>query len=201
MNRSLFIISCISIVSLSLPGCGGDDPSGTGDGTFNRPVVVMETTMGDIVVELYRDRAPMTVMNFLQYVEEEFYDGLIFHRAISGFIIQGGEYDESMKPRNTRSPILNEADNGLSNLRGTISMARTIEINSARSQFFINTVDNTALDHRDDTQAGYGYCVFGRVIEGMDVVDAISDVETTVIGMFHDVPAVPVVITRANRRW
>ena len=200
MNRSVFVTAGILFLLLSLSGCDDDNPAGTGEGSFSYPVVVMETTMGDLTVELNRDRAPGTVMNFLRYVEEDFYCGLIFHRAIPGFIIQGGGYDEDLKPRKTRATILNEADNGLSNLRGTISMARTFEINSATSQFFVNTVDNTALDHKEKTQMGYGYCVFGRVIEGMDVVDAICEVETGTVGDFHDVPVEPVIIIRAYRK-
>ncbi len=206
MNRSVTAISFLMLVLfLSLSGCDGEDPAGTGEESFSYPVIVMETTMGDIVVELYRDHSPGTVMNFMRYIDEGFYCDLIFHRAIPGFLIQGGEYDEDLKPRRTRAPILNEAGNALSNLRGTISMARTYEINSARSQFFINTVDNTVLDHKDETQAGYGYCVFGRVIEGMDVVDAIcevetSEVETTNVGTINYVPVEPVIIIRAYRK-
>ena len=200
MNRSVWIAGCsLIILALFVSGCGDESPSGTGgDGIIRYPVVVMETSLGDIVFMLYRDRAPTTVRNFLEYVENGFYDGLIFHRVIPRFLIQGGGYDEDFISRPTRNPIPNEADNGLSNLRGTISMCRTIDIDSATSQFFINMVDNTVLDHIDDTL--FGYCVFGRVIEGMSVVDAICEVETTTIGDYHDVPVEPVFINHAFRR-
>jgi len=160
----------------------------------------METSLGELVIELYRDRSPMTVMNFLQYIHDGFYDGLILHRVIPGFLIQGGGYDENLELSEPGKAILNEADNGLSNLRGTISMARTQVIDSARSQFFINVVDNTGLDHRDDTDMGFGYCVFGRVIEGMEVLDAITEVETGTSGNFQYVPVEPVFIVRAYRK-
>ncbi len=201
MNRSMLIFVCVLVFLLFLvPGCGDDPVNGTGDADgLNRPVVVMETTYGEIVIVLFRDMAPMTVMNFLEYVDDGFYEGLIFHRVIPGFIIQGGGFDENLEPRETRDPIRNEADNGLSNIRGTISMARTYVIHSATSQFFFNTVDNTALDHRDDTQMGFGYCVFGAIIEGMVVLDAIAEVETGADGDFRDVPVEPVFIIRIYR--
>ncbi len=200
MNRKEFSgLFLLLILFLSVPGCDDEGPTGTGGVFYRYPTVVMETSLGDIVVEFYRRGAPETVRNFLQYVDDGFYDGLIFHRVIPGFIIQGGGYDEDLEPRETRGAILNEAGNGLSNIRGTISMARYTEIHSARSQFFINMVDNTALDHRDDTEMGYGYCVFGSVIEGMSVVDAITEVETGVAGDFYDVPVEPVFIIRAYR--
>ncbi len=136
-----------------------------------KPVVVMETSKGTIKIELDEEKAPATVANFLQYVDDGFYDGTVFHRVVPNFVIQGGGFDEGGKRKSTRSPIKNEADNGLPNKRGTLSMARTRDINSATSQFFVNLVDNKALDHgtRD-----FGYAVFGRVTEGMDVVDAIA---------------------------
>ena len=202
MNRKVFsALFLLPILFLSVSGCGDDSPSGTGSGSsFFRPVVVMETSLGELVIELYRDRSPMTVMNSLQYIHDGFYDGLILHRVIPGFLIQGGGYDENLELREPGKAILNEADNGLSNLRGTISMARTQVIDSARSQFFINVVDNTGLDHRDDTDMGFGYCVFGRVIEGMDVLDAITEVETGTSGNFQYVPVEPVFIVRAYRK-
>ena len=200
MNRSVWIVGfSILVLALFVSGCGDESPCGTGgDGVIRYPVVVMETSLGDIVIELCRDESPVTVRNFLEYVEDGFYDGLIFHRVIPGFLIQGGGYDEDLISVPTRNPIPNEADNGLSNLRGTISMCRTIDIDSATSQFFINTVDNTCLDYIDDTW--FGYCVFGRVIEGMSVVDAICEVETGVVGDYHDVPVEPVFINHAFRR-
>jgi cyclophilin family peptidyl-prolyl cis-trans isomerase len=141
------------------------------------PVVVMETSMGTVKIELYASKAPITVKNFLKYVEDKHYDGTIFHRVISDFMIQGGGMDEKLKEKPTRDPIKNESDNGLSNERGTIAMARTKVADSATSQFFINVKDNKFLD-RANAKDGVGYCVFGRVTEGMDVVTKIRDVKT-----------------------
>lgn len=202
MNRSIWIAGIsIFVLTLLVSGCGDDALVGSGGaGVIRYPVVVMETSMGEVVIELFRDQSPLTVGNFLEYVEDGFYDGLIFHRAIPGFMIQGGGYDEYMELKLARDPIPNEADNGLSNLRGTISMARLMDINSATSQFFINTGDNTSLDHRDDSYFGFGYCVFGRVIEGMEVVDAISEVETEEIGTSLYIPVEPVFIDHMFRR-
>lgn len=160
----------------------------------NKPVVIIETTMGNIKVELYPDKAPITVQNFLNYVKEGFYNGTIFHRVIKNFMIQGGGFTEDMHQKATKPPIKNEANNGLKNKRGTIAMARTIVIDSATSQFFINQKDNPFLDHRDNTLQGFGYAVFGSVIEGMDVVDKIAAVRTTTVKGFQDVPFTPVVI-------
>lgn len=165
------------------------------------PKVVLETTMGRIVLELYPDKAPKTVASFLTYVDDGFYDGTIFHRVIPGFVIQGGGYTADFRQKPTRPPIPNEADNGLSNLRGTIAMARTADPHSATSQFFINLVDNKRLDHtgKGDSQA-WGYAVFGRVIEGMDVVDKIAQVRTGPRGPFpSDCPLETVLIRRAKR--
>jgi len=158
------------------------------------PVVVMKTNMGNITIKLFRDKAPITVDNFLKYVKSGFYNGLIFHRVIPGFVIQGGGYTPDMLPRKTRPAIKNEATNGLSNLRGTIAMARTQVIDSATSQFFINLKDNRFLDHRGKTPDKYGYAVFGKVIKGMDVVDRIAKVPTGRKGPFSDVPKKPVII-------
>ena len=145
-----------------------------------KDIVVMHTNYGDIKLELFHDKAPITVENFLTYVREKFYDGLIFHRVISNFMIQGGGFDQNCQQKQpTHPPIKNEATNGLSNVRGTIAMARTNQINSATSQFFINVNDNLFLDHKD-MGAGFGYAVFGKVIEGMDVVDKIKNVPTGV---------------------
>jgi cyclophilin family peptidyl-prolyl cis-trans isomerase len=157
------------------------------------PIVVMETNMGTIKIELYEDKAPITVKNFLQYVADKHYDGTIFHRVIDGFMIQGGGYEPGLKERRTRAPIKNESANGLSNLRGTIAMARTAEPDSATAQFFINVKDNTFLD-RANARDKVGYCVFGRVIEGMDVVDKIKSVKTTRKGFHDDVPEKDIVI-------
>src|SRR5262249_29253382 len=134
------------------------------------PVVIMETSMGKIKIELNQDKAPISVKNFLSYVDDKFYDGLIFHRVISDFMIQGGGFEPGMNEKKTKSPIKNESSNGLSNKRGTIAMARTNVPNSATSQFYINVKDNEALD-KANSRDGVGYCVFGKVIEGMDVVD------------------------------
>jgi cyclophilin family peptidyl-prolyl cis-trans isomerase len=159
------------------------------------PMVVMSTSHGDIKIELYPDKAPVTVKNFLDYVEAKFFDGTIFHRVIPGFVIQGGGFDAAMTQKATRDPIKNEAGNGLKNTVGTICMARTQVVDSATSQFFINVKDNPALDHRDGTSAGFGYAVFGTVVDGMDVVHKIEKVATTSRGMHRDVPAEPVVVT------
>jgi cyclophilin family peptidyl-prolyl cis-trans isomerase len=161
------------------------------------PIVVMETSLGEIRIELNPEKAPVTVANFLSYVRQGFYDGLIFHRVIKGFMIQGGGFTADMVQKKTGDPIKNEAGNGLKNLRGTIAMARTSVVNSATSQFFINVVDNAFLDHKDETDRGFGYCVFGKVTEGMDVVDKIRNVKTATKGMYQDVPAEPVTIVRA----
>ncbi|GIX22043.1 MAG: peptidyl-prolyl cis-trans isomerase B [Gammaproteobacteria bacterium] len=163
------------------------------------PRVALDTTLGRIVIELYPDRAPETVRNFLGYVDEGFYDGTLFHRVIDGFMIQGGGFDREFNRKPTRPPVRNEADNGLSNARGTVAMARTADPHSATSQFFINTVDNRRLDFRAPTARGWGYCVFGRVVEGMEVVDAIGKVPTGSRDGHADVPLDPVVIERATR--
>jgi peptidyl-prolyl cis-trans isomerase B (cyclophilin B) len=163
------------------------------------PRVRIETNRGTIVVELEPDKAPKTVANFLAYVRAGFYDGTIFHRVIPGFMAQGGGFTADFERKPTRPPIENEAGNGLSNRRGTVAMARTADVDSATSQFFINLVDNTYLDHRDSTPRGFGYCVFGRVVEGMDVVDAIAAIPTGPSGPFPgDVPTEPVVIVKTT---
>lgn len=159
--------------------------------------VVMETTLGEIEIELFAAEAPLTVANFRQYVADGFYDGLIFHRVIPGFVIQGGGMEPGMEQRANRAPIKNEAANGRKNLRGTLSMARTGVVDSATSQFFINLADNPALDHRGQNPAMYGYAVFGRVVRGMEVVDAVAAQPTTSKGFSQDVPVEDVVIIRA----
>ncbi|HVN72602.1 MAG TPA: peptidylprolyl isomerase [Desulfomonilia bacterium] len=163
------------------------------------PKVVLETSLGNITLELYPDKAPGTVKNFLAYVDEKFYAGTIFHRVISSFMIQGGGFTADMKEKATHNPIRNEADNGLKNDRGTVAMARTPDPNSATSQFFINTKGNTFLNFRSKSPDGYGYCVFGKVIKGLDVVDTIEKTPTTTKGFYQDVPATPVVIKKAYR--
>lgn len=163
------------------------------------PHVRLKTNFGDIVVELDREKAPKSVEGFLGYVADGFYDGTIFHRVIDGFMIQGGGFAQDYKRKNTKESIENEADNGLKNLRGTLAMARTNMPHSASSQFFINVVDNDFLNHRSPTQDGWGYAVFGKVTQGMDVVDKIRKVPTGSGGPFpKDVPQDPVVILKAT---
>ena len=152
------------------------------------PKVTIKTTKGDIVVELFQDKAPISVENFLSYVEDKYYNGLIFHRVIKEFMIQGGGLLPDMSKRATKAPIQNEATNGLSNARGTLAMARMPDPHSATGQFFINHKDNSSLDHRDKTDQGFGYCVFGKVIEGMDVVNAIANVKTMTKRGHQNVP-------------
>jgi cyclophilin family peptidyl-prolyl cis-trans isomerase len=142
------------------------------------PRVKMITSMGTMEIELNSDKSPRTVKNFLKYVNSRYYEGLIFHRVISGWLIQGGGYDEELNIFETQTPVRNEASNGLKNIRGTISMARHWDPNSADSQFFINLKDNPSFDHKNRTPRGYGYCVFGKVVNGLEVADAIANVET-----------------------
>lgn len=156
--------------------------------------VLMKTSKGDIKIEVDWENAPISVGNFLAYVEEGFYDKTIFHRVIKGFMIQGGGFTADSKQKEAHDPIRNEATNGLSNARGTLAMARTPIVDSATSQFFINLVDNTFLDHRDETPNGYGYAVFGRVVEGMDIVDEIAKVKTGINGDYEDWPIEDVLI-------
>jgi len=145
----------------------------------DNPQVLIKTTLGDITIELYPDKAPLSVKNFLSYVDEKFYDGTIFHRVIKGFMIQAGGISEDLAEKPGKPMIRNEAKNGLSNKRGTIAMGRMQGIHTISSHFYINHVDNPGLDYRDETSRGYGYPVFGKVIKGMDVVDAIANVKTT----------------------
>jgi cyclophilin family peptidyl-prolyl cis-trans isomerase len=161
------------------------------------PVVIMDTSHGKIVIELYEDKAPITVKNFLGYVDEKHYDGTIFHRVIPTFMIQGGGMEPGLKEKRTRAPIANEAGNGVSNDRGTIAMARTDEPDSATAQFFINVKDNPGLNR---SAGSAGYAVFGKVIDGMDVVDKIKQVETGRQGGHKDVPVKDVIIRSARRK-
>lgn len=163
------------------------------------PRVLMQTSMGEIVIELYPDKAPKSVANFLQYVDDGFYNGTIFHRVIDGFMIQGGGFTPEMQQKQTRAPIMNEADNGLRNTVGTLAMARTMDPHSATSQFYINVAMNSSLDFREKTPRGWGYAVFGRVVKGMEVVKAIKSVATTSRGMYQDVPATAVMIQKVSR--
>ncbi len=163
------------------------------------PSVIIETSKGNITVELDQEKAPVTVKNFLEYVDAGFFDGLIFHRVIPGFMIQGGGMDEKMQQKQTRAPIKIESDNGLKNLKGTIAMARTNDPNSATAQFFINLVDNAFLDYRDSSRDGAGYAVFGKTTSGMETVDAIAKVKTGRSGMHSDVPVEAVKIISIKR--
>ena len=163
----------------------------------SKPRVRLETNYGIIVIELDSKSAPKTVENILHYVNDGFYDDTIFHRVIKGFMIQGGGMTADMGKKPTQTQIRNEADNELKNKRGTVAMARTLNPHSASSQFFINTANNASLDHRGKTADGWGYCVFGRVVEGMDVVDTIEEVTTTMRAGHKDVPTSSVVIKRA----
>ena len=194
MPRSLAAAAAV-VVLLAAPGAihAQDAPP--------NPHVVIETSMGDITVELFRPRAPVSVVNFLTYVQAGFYDGTIFHRVIRNLIIQGGGLNEDHTPRieGLRGGILNEATNRQQNRRGTIAMARLGTPNSARAQFFINVGHNNNFNHRNTTPQGYGYAVFGRVVDGMDVVDDISRVRTTRVGRMNDVPRENVVIRTIRR--
>ena len=162
------------------------------------PSVALETSHGRILLELYPDKAPKTVENFLQYVRSGFFDGTIFHRVIPDFMIQGGGFTSDMRQKPTRTPIQNEADNGVANARGTIAMARTNDPHSATAQFFINLKDNGFLNHTGKNPQGWGYTAFGKVVEGMDVVDKIARVKTARSGMHENVPAEAVVIEKAE---
>ena len=170
--------------------------AGTHAGLSDNPQVIIETSKGPIILELFPEEAPETVKNFLQYVRWGHYDGTIFHRVIPNFMIQGGGFTKDMKRKRTGLPIRNEADNGLKNDRGTVAMARTPDPNSATDQFFINTKNNTFLNYTAPTAKGWGYAVFGKVIKGMDVVDAISAVRTARKGHMADVPTEPVEIIK-----
>ena len=184
---SRFLIYAASTVLLAAPSFGQDSP----------PRVALETSHGTIVLELDPEKAPITVENFLDYVDRGWYDGTIFHRVIDGFMIQGGGFTSDLQRKITRPEIENESKNGLSNKRGTISMARLPDPHTATAQFFINSVDNEGLDA---SGGDFGYAVFGEVVEGMDVVDSISKVETGVKSGMRDVPSETVAIKSAKRQ-
>ena len=187
------ISSLVGLLLLALAGQSAADES--------KPRVLMQTNMGDIVIELVQEKAPKTVANFLQYVDDGFYDGTIFHRVISNFMLQGGGFSPDMEKKETREPITNEADIMLRNTIGTIAMARTGNPHSATAQFFINVKNNSALDHREKvSSASWGYAVFGRVIKGMDVVKAIKGVATKTVGPYGDVPQKAIIILKASRQ-
>ena len=185
-----FLLAGLALLTLTLAGAA----------LAANPKVNLQTNKGLIVIELYPDQAPQSVANFLAYVDAGFYDGTIFHRVIPDFMIQGGGFTADLEKKETRAPIPNEADNGLKNERGTLAMARTNDPNSAIAQFFINHKDNAFLDHSGKTPRGWGYAVFGRVTDGMSVVDAIATTPTGAKGMFpKDVPLETIVIEKASR--
>lgn len=186
--RSVALLFIVVLVGLS----------GKVQALSEKPQVTIDTSKGTIVLELYPDEAPKTVDNFLRYARWGHYEGTIFHRVIPNFMIQGGGFTPDMKQKLTEVPIENEADNGLKNDRGTVAMARTQDPHSAGAQFFINTKDNAFLNHKSKTPEGWGYAVFGKVIQGMDVVDAISKVKTGARGSMGNVPIEPVVITKVT---
>ena len=210
-NPNMFIIAMLSLVFATMPAPGATQAGAAAAKDKTRvqvpplqapaptpapgnPVAVISTSMGDITVELFKDKAPVSVQNFLQYVNEGFYSGTIFHRVKPRFVIQGGGYSAEMVERGTRPPILNEATNGLKNTRGTLAMARTRALRSATSQFYINVVNNTDFDHVSYAPNEFGYAVFGRVLSGMEVVDQISTTPTGSKDGHDDVPLTPVVI-------
>jgi len=169
-------------------------------GTVEKTIKVkMETSLGNIIIELYPDKAPISVENFLKYVDKGFYSGTIFHRVVKDFVIQGGGFTEDMMQKPTQPPIKNEAGNGLKNDRGTIAMARTMVVDSATSQFYINLKNNDFLNHRNNSPQGFGYAVFGKVVEGIEVVDKIGSVQTGIVKGMPDVPLAPVVIKNIQR--
>ncbi len=193
MRMRTFAIVCLALaLTVMVPGLGGRAQAAGG-----HPVIKLQTSLGDIVLELDAEKAPVTVENFIQYVKDGHYDGTIFHRVIPNFMIQGGGFDADMKQKETRAPIKNEADNGLKNDKYTIAMARTPDPHSASAQFFINVKDNDFLNFSAPTANGWGYAVFGKVTDGFDVVDAIAKVKTGNRGPHGDVPVDPIVITKA----
>ncbi len=189
---------------LGVAGCGASEPgkqtvsTAPAAGQPANPRVRIETSQGPITVELFAGNAPVSTGNFLNYATTGFYDRTIFHRVIPGFMIQGGGMNADMSEKPKHAPIKNEADNGLKNLRGTLAMARTMDPHSASSQFFINVADNYALNHRGTSVEGWGYAVFGQVIDGMDVVDAIVAVPRGRVGPHDDVPKTPITIQRVS---
>ena len=189
-----FAIVCLALaLTVMVPGLGSRAQAAGG-----HPVIKLQTSLGDIVLELDAEKAPVTVENFVRYVKDGHYDGTIFHRVIPNFMIQGGGFDADMKQKETRAPIKNEADNGLKNDKYTIAMARTPDPHSASAQFFINVMYNDFLNFSAPTANGWGYAVFGKVTDGFDVVDAIAKVKTGNRGPHGDVPLEPVVITKAE---
>lgn len=213
MTRNLkwTMVLTVVVAALLTSGCTPGDkdaktpdkpdakPSAAAAAQGKDPVVVIETSMGAIKAELWPKKSPKTVANFLRYVEEKFFDDLVFHRVMDAFMIQGGGFTREMQEKPTRAPVKNEARADVPNDRGTLAMARTDLVDSATAQFYINLVDNTGLNHRDDSPDGYGYCVFGKVVSGMSVVDAIGRVPTTVVGVHKNLPVEPVIIKSIRR--
>jgi cyclophilin family peptidyl-prolyl cis-trans isomerase len=191
-------VTLLSMLSLLPLGCARSNATDNGNKGGEMKIVI-DTSLGKITAELFADKAPATVSNVLAYVDEKFYDDTIFHRVIDGFMIQGGGFTQNMNQKPTKAPVKNEADNGLKNTRGTLAMARTMVPDSATCQFFINHRDNASLDHTAKTPQGWGYCVFGKVVEGMDVVDAIAKVPTGFSGQHQNVPTEPVIIKSIRR--
>lgn len=195
----LSLLALVTALVLAVTGTSPAAAQGeTGKGQGGKIMVKLETNKGDILLELDGEKAPKTTENFLAYVREGFYDGTIFHRVIDNFMIQGGGFDEAMNQKETHDPIENEADNGLKNEAYTVAMARTQDPHSATAQFFINVKDNVFLDHTSPTTRGWGYAVFGKVVEGQDVVDAIKAVATGNTGFHQDVPVEPVLLVKAT---
>ena len=194
-NVLLFIVLCMFAISLA--GTGFPCAQEKGQEKGGNPMVLVKTSMGSFKIELFQKEAPITVKNFLNYVDKKFYDGTTFHRVMPNFVIQGGGFDKNMVQKTTLAPIQNEAKNGLKNLKGTLSMARTNDINSATSQFFINLRDNANLDHASEAQ--YGYAVFAKVVQGMDVISKIAAVSTGNKGPHQNVPVKPIIIESMTR--
>lgn len=197
MRNMILIVACILTTFVSQAFTLTQDDRYM-ENQNKHPKVSLKTNMGTIVVELYEDKAPKTVENFLSYVKEGHYDHTIFHRVIDGFMIQGGGFTKDFEQKPTKAPVVNEAQNGLKNSEGTLAMARTGVVNSATSQFFINVTDNPFLDYRGNSPAEYGYCVFGKVIEGMDVVKKMKGVKTSSKGMHQNVPVETIEILEAK---
>lgn len=195
MLKKLLIILQASLLALGL----ATTQAQAAETTSNNPMVLMETTMGTVMIELYPEKAPESVKNFLRYVNEGFYDGTIFHRVIPNFMVQGGGFDADMQKKMTHAPITNEADNGLNNEIGTLAMARTNDPQSATAQFFINVAQNSFLDFREKTPRAWGYAVFGRVTQGMRVVNEIRGVKTGFKNGMGDVPVTNIQIIKMRQ--
>jgi cyclophilin family peptidyl-prolyl cis-trans isomerase len=202
----LCLLSCTAYAQDAKPAAPAQDPAATTPETAaadetqpSRPRLRVATDRGDFTIEVFPDKAPRTVENFLAYVDDGFYANTVFHRVIPEFMIQGGGFTEDLTQKPTRSPVPNEADNGLVNTRGTLAIARTNNPHSATAQFFVNVIDNHYLNHRSKSVQGWGYTVFGEVVEGMDVVDAISKTPTRVQGPMQNLPVDPVVIESITR--